>query len=199
MIEVTYTNKYCQFSRAELVARLQANLSSHRFEHCVRVEQTALQLAQNLPNVDLEQVSIAALLHDYAKEVSDDRFLEVIKTNHLDPDLTNWGNFIWHGVVGAEIIADELKITDDGILTAIRQHTVGAPKMSVLAQLVYVADYVEPARNFPDVTYVRTLAQADLGAAVSYETKHTLSYLLTNNKAIHPQAIATYNAWVVGR
>lgn len=199
MQTIEYHKHYFAGSRDQLIAKLKAKLSTHRFEHCLRVEQTALALAASMDDVDLEQVSVAALLHDYAKEVSDEKFIATIKSHHLDADLLNWGNFIWHGAVGAEIIKDELGIEDAAILTAIRQHTVGASNMSLLAQLVYVADYIEPARNFPDVAYVRALAKQDLKLAVSYETKHTLSYLLANNKTIHPQAINTYNAWVVGK
>ena len=120
----------------------------------------------------------------------------MIKAKGLAPDLLNWNNFIWHGVVGAEIIKDELKITDDTILNAVRHHTVGAPQMSTLDQIVYVADFIEAGRDFPGVSEAREIAAKDLTAAVSFETKHTLLYLLNGNKTIYPAAILTYNAYV---
>src|SRR5699024_7290016 len=112
-----------------------------------------------------------------------------------DPDLLNWGNFIWHGEVGAEIIQDELKITDEEILNAVRCHTIGAVQMTTLDKIVYVADYVEPGRDFPGANYAREVAFADLDDGVRYETQHTLQYLLENNQKIYPAAILTYNQW----
>ena len=110
--------------------------------------------------------------------------------------MLNWGNFIWHGVVGAEFIKDELKITDEGILNAVRRHTVGAPEMTTLDQIVYVSDYVEPNRSFPDVEIARSLAYANLKQAVIFETKHTLQFLMSSSSKIYPDAILTYNAFV---
>ena len=117
----------------------------------------------------------------------------------MDPDLLNWGNFIWHGEVGARIINQELGITDQEILDAVRFHTVGAPHMTPLQQLTYVADFIEPGRDFPDVATARAVAQTSLEQAVVYETKHTLTYLMANDRPIYPAAIATYNAWIGNR
>ncbi len=75
-------------------------------------------------------------------------------------------------------------------------HTVGAKEMTMLDQIVYVADYIEPGRDFPGVDQARQLAAESLRAAVEFETKHTLLYLMNNDKTIYPAAILTYNAYV---
>ncbi|GBG95628.1 hypothetical protein LFYK43_20870 [Ligilactobacillus salitolerans] len=198
MTEIVYTHHYFAGTRAQLLERVQAKLSDHRFAHVVRVEKAAIKLAQ-LNNVSPEKASIAALVHDYSKERSAAEFKQVIQAHQMDPDLLNWGNFIWHGVVGAQIVSDELGISDPEILNAIARHTVGAPEMTLLDQIVYVADFVEDGRDFPDAQIARSLAYADLQGAVSFETKHTLEYLLSSNTQIYPAAILTYNAWVAGR
>ncbi|GKS80943.1 HD domain-containing protein [Ligilactobacillus pabuli] len=197
MTEIEYSAGFYAGSRQDLLAAVKKSLSQHRFEHVVRVEQAAVKLAQ-LNDVSVEKASIAALCHDYAKERSAEEFKAVIKRANLDPDLLNWGNFIWHGVVGAQIVHDELQITDQEILNAIVRHTVGAPEMTKLDQIIYVADFVEDGRDFPDAQIARSLAYADLKAAVTFETKHTLEYLLSSNRTIYPTAILTYNAWVAG-
>ena len=197
MTEIEYSAGFYAGSRQDLLAAVKKSLSQHRFEHVVRVEQAAVKLAQ-LNDVSVEEASIAALCHDYAKERSAEEFKAVIKRANLDPDLLNWGNFIWHGVVGAQIVHDELQITDQEILNAIVRHTVGAPEMTKLDQIIYVADFVEDGRDFPDAQIARSLAYADLKAAVTFETKHTLEYLLSSNRTIYPTAILTYNAWVAG-
>lgn len=192
---VEYQKHYYAGSREELIAKVKEQVSEKRFKHILGVEQAALKLAQD-NDYELEKASVAALVHDYAKERSDSEFKALIAQTGLEQDLLNWNNFIWHGVVGAEIIKNELKITDEEILNAVRRHTVGAKEMTTLDQIVYVADYIEPGRDFPGVDQARQIAAKSLRAAVEFETKHTLLYLMNNNKTIYPAAILTYNAYV---
>ena len=184
--------------REELLTRVAASVSEYRYKHILGVEQAARKLALRF-NEDEELASIAALVHDYAKERSDADFKQVIMANGLDQDLLNWNNFIWHGVVGAEIIRAELNINDERVLNAVRKHTVGAAVMTTLDKIIYVADFIESGRDFPGVELARKLAEKDLDLAVAYETKHTLEYLLAQNKTIYPAAILTYNAYVAGK
>lgn len=102
-------------------------------------------------------------------------------------------------MVGAEIIKAELNINDERVLNAVRKHTVGAAVMTTLDKIIYVADFIEAGRDFPGVELARKLAEKDLDLAVAYETKHTLEYLLAQNKTIYPAAILTYNAYVAGK
>ena len=192
---VEYQKHYYAGSRKELIAKVKEQVSEKRFKHILGVEQAALELAQ-ANDYELEKASVAALVHDYAKERRDSEFKALIVQTGLEQDLLNWNNFIWHGVVGAEIIKKELKITDEEILNAVRRHTVGAKEMTMLDQIVYVADYIEPGRDFPGVDQARQLAAESLRAAVEFETKHTLLYLMNNDKTIYPAAILTYNAYV---
>lgn len=192
---VEYQKHYYAGSRKELIAKVKEQVSEKRFKHILGVEQAALELAR-ANDYELEKASVAALVHDYAKERSDSEFKALIVQTGLEQDLLNWNNFIWHGVVGAEIIKKELKITDEEILSAVRRHTVGAKEMTMLDQIVYVADYIEPGRDFPGVDQARQLAAESLRAAVEFETKHTLLYLMNNDKTIYPAAILTYNAYV---
>lgn len=185
---------YYAGTRAELAAQVEPQMSAKRFAHVLRVEEMALALAEHY-QVDEQLVSIAALTHDYAKERPDADFLAVIKENHLDPDLKIWGNNVWHGVVGAELVAEELHIYDERILTAIRQHTIGGAAMSSLSQILYMADYIESGRTFPGVEEVRALAFDDLAASVGWQTQHTLNYLITQKLPVYPGTLETYNVW----
>ena len=195
MIELKYTEDYYPGTREELISKLKASLSQERFEHCLRAEQCAIKLAK-LNDYNLELASIAGLVHDYAKERSDSEFKKEIFQKNLDKSLLKWGNFIWHGEVGAEIIRDELNIKNKLVLDAVRNHTVGNVHMNTLDKIVYVADYIEPGRVFPDVDFARNIAFQNLDDAVKFETKHTLQYLMQANHKIYPEAILTYNKWV---
>lgn len=193
--DLVYQHHYVPMTRSELVERLRNALRESRFNHVLRVEATAIKLAKQY-GVDVEKASIAGLCHDYAKQRPDEDFIEEIKKKGLNPDLLNYGNAIWHGVVGAELIKDELGIWDEDILNAVRHHTTGAPVMTKLEQVIYMADYIEPARDFNGVDKARTLTATSLEAGVAFQTKHTLAYLVTNGKPVYPKTIDTYNAWV---
>ena len=192
---IVYHEHLLPLTRLELIDRLKEALSQERFEHVCRVEKTAMELAQ-LNDVDVEQASIAGLCHDYAKQRSDKDFIQIIRDKKLNPQLLNYGNAIWHGIVGAEMVKDELGVHDEDILNAIRQHTTGNSYMTKLAQIIYMADYIEPGRDFPGVEEARQITKHDLGAGVAYQTKHTLEYLIQKGQPVYPQTLATYNAWV---
>jgi predicted HD superfamily hydrolase involved in NAD metabolism len=189
-----YNKHYYKGEREELVATVQTAMSDYRFQHVLRVEQMALRLAEKY-DVDAEAASVAALTHDYAKERSDEDFLSVIVTKHLDADLKNWGNEVWHGIVGAELVKDELGIQNQDILDAIRQHTTGSAYMTLLSQVLYMADYIETGRDFPRVAEVRDLTFESLSAGIAWQTTHTLSYLVEKGVRIYPGTLVTYNEW----
>lgn len=188
-------NPYTEEARLLLVQQVQMQMSEARFEHVLGVEQSAIALAKRY-GCSVEKASIAALTHDYAKERSADEFRFIIENKGFDLNLLRWGNAIWHGFVGAYFVEHELGITDHDILEAIRLHTTGAPQMSLLSKIIYVADYIEPGRDFPGVEEARRLAVLDLNQAVAFETKQTLQYLIGKNVPIYPKTIETYNQWV---
>jgi predicted HD superfamily hydrolase involved in NAD metabolism len=190
-----YSGNYTRLERELLMQRVQMQMSEKRFRHVLGVEETAIALAGRY-GASLEKASIAALTHDYAKERSDDEFKLVIRRDNFDLDLLNWGNEIWHGLVGANFVQRDLEIDDEEILQAIRVHTTGAAEMSLLDKIIYVADYIEPGRNFPGVEEAREIALRNLDNAVAYETKHTLLHLVSKEVPIYPKTIETYNKWV---
>ena len=110
--------------------------------------------------------------------------------------MLQYGNAIWHGVVGAYFIERDLGIHDETILNAVRRHTIGAPEMTVIDQILFVADFIEPGRDFPGVAQARETAFADLAAGVRFEILNTLTFLIEGQKKIYPKTIDTYNAWV---
>ncbi|WP_086443954.1 bis(5'-nucleosyl)-tetraphosphatase (symmetrical) YqeK [Candidatus Enterococcus lemimoniae] len=193
-----FSGKYTSFKREELMQEVQMHMSERRFQHVLGVEETAVALAAKY-GASEEKASIAALTHDYAKERPNEEFEMIIQRDGYDQELLNYGNAIWHGLVGASMVQRELGIKDEEIIEAIRLHTTGAAKMSLLDKIIYVADYIEPGRNFPGVKEARELALVDLDEAVAYETKHTLLHLIEQEQKIYPKTIETYNYWVVGK
>lgn len=186
---------YAGLSREVLLEKVQSVMSDKRFKHVLGVEKAAIHLAE-INGYDTEKAGLAGLLHDYAKEVPDQTFLDLIDKYQLDPELKNWNNNVWHGMVGIYKIQEDLGVTDKEILHSIETHTVGSTSMSLLDKIVYVADYIEHNRNFPLVEEARVIAEQDLDKAVAFETVHTVEHLAHQALPIFPQTIETYNAYV---
>lgn len=191
---MTYES-YISVGREALLDKMETVMPEKRLRHCLGVEKAARELAECF-GLDVEKAGLAGLLHDYAKKVSDKEFLVLIDKYRLDPDLKNWGNNVWHGMVGIYKIQEDLGIEDAEILRAIEIHTVGSDTMSELDKVVYVADYIEHNRDFPGVDKARELAQRSLNLAVAYETARTVEHLAYKGMPIYPQTLETYNAFV---
>ena len=186
---------YVGITRDQLLVKMQQLLPEKRLKHCLGVEQTAIELAERF-GVDREKAGLAGLLHDYAKKLSDEEFLALIDKYALALTLKEWGNNVWHGLVGVYKVREDLGLSDPEILRSIEIHTVGSAQMSDLDKVVYVADYIEPNRDFPGVEEARELARISLNRAVAYETAHTVEYLAHKGLPIFPQTLETYNAYV---
>ena len=62
--------------------------------------------------------------------------------------------------------------------------------MNLLEKIVYVADYMEPNRDFPGVEQMRELAFSDLDAALKMGLETTLEYLKEQKNEVSPESIA---------
>ncbi|MDK6233022.1 bis(5'-nucleosyl)-tetraphosphatase (symmetrical) YqeK [Aerococcus sanguinicola] len=193
--EMTYQKNLIQVSRAELLDRAQARLSKKRFRHLLGVEEAAVHLADRYGE-DKERASIAALLHDYAKEASLDELQAFADHPGYDPDWPEAGNAIWHGPLAVLMAKRDLGLDDRLIEQAVWNHTLGSLAWTDLDKILYIADYIEANRDFPGVKEARKVAEKSLDAAVDYKIRHSLMHLLETRKPIHPQTIAVYNQWV---
>lgn len=186
---------YIGLTRESLLEQLKTQLSPKRLQHMLGVEKASIYLAE-INGYDTEKAGLAGLLHDYAKELPDQAFLDLIDKYELADELRNWGNEVWHGLVGIYKIQEDLGLKDKDILRAIEIHTVGSSEMTTLDKIVYVADYIECNRDFPGVDKARELAEQSLDKAVAYETAHTVEHLAHRAVPIYPQTIETYNAYI---
>lgn len=193
--DIVYDKSWIPYTREELLAKIEKSMSPRRFNHVLGVEKTAIELAEKYGG-DVNMASLAALVHDYAKERSDLVFFDLIRANERFRPLIPFGNNIWHSILGAELVRYELDVHNEEVLHAVQVHTTGAPRMSLLDKILFVADYIEPGRKFSGVKTARLLAEDDLNAAVAYELKHTLLHLIELNQPVYPLTIEAYNKWV---
>lgn len=163
---------------------LSTKLSAKRYQHVLNVAQTAVLLARS-KGYDVHIAYLTGLLHDCAKYMDDESMLKAAEDNHISLDDTEKEAVqLVHAKVGAYFAQEKYGITDEDILNAIRYHTTGRPNMSLLEKIIYIADYIEPGRNFDNdfLNIVRTEALSDLDNALLMILEHTYSYLLKTCK-----------------
>jgi predicted HD superfamily hydrolase involved in NAD metabolism len=174
---------------AEAFAR--SRLSDSRYEHTLRVADTAEGLAR-AHELDADRARLAALVHDSAREIGPDEFLKLAETWHLQvDDPERQSPKLLHGPVAAERAKRELGIEDGEVLEAVRAHTTGKPGMGPLALVLYVADKIEPARDYPSVGRLRELAREDLRGAALESMRRAIAHNEARGKATHPASIET--------
>lgn len=171
-------------------------LSTKHFHHSLRVEETAAKLAL-AHDVDEEKAALTGLLHDYGKAYPEKQLLQLAVQFQLVDDITLYETNLLHGPVGAWLLERDLEIDDSIILEAVRIHTTGNEKMTSLAQVVYLADYIEPQRSCPGVEKIRELAFDDLTKALLYSVDLTIKYVLERQRIVHPDSIAFRNSLII--
>jgi predicted HD superfamily hydrolase involved in NAD metabolism len=145
---------------------------------------------------DKEKVRIAAILHDYCKYWSPEELISWIKRFDLPADLLDYHPELWHAPVGAEVAREEFGIEDEEILNGIRYHTTGRPGMSLVEKIIFLADYIEPGRQFPGVDLVRNYAKIDIDKAILQALDNTICYLIERKQSIYPLTLLTRNSFL---
>ena len=173
----------------EADAFARSRLSEKRYEHSLRVADTAVDLAL-AHGLDADRARLAALLHDAAREMEPEEFLDLSREWCLrvgDPERQS--PKLLHGPVAAELAKRELGIDDEEVLEAVRAHTTGRPGMGPFALVLYVADKIEPARDYPSVGRLRTLAREDLHRAAEESLRRAIAHNEERGKATHPASV----------
>ena len=183
---------------ALLKSELSKRLSSGRYNHVLRVTETAQHLAL-LHGVSVEKAELAALFHDIAKCMDPTSLRLLMIKNEVDQRLLNFHHELWHAQVGAIIAESEFNVTDKEVLNAIRYHTTGRTGMSKLEQIIYIADMTEPGRNFPGVENLREYATDNLEKAMGACIHQSVQYLVIKGVPVFPDSIDCYNEHVIKR
>lgn len=163
-----------------------------RFNHSLGVCDMTVELIKihNLP-VDMNKAKIAAILHDYAKYSPFEEFEAVAKAYHKEDILKDEYKKVWHALLGRYIVADDLGIDDEEILSAIETHSTGNKDMSVLQEVIYLADCVEEGRTDEYFTNIRKIAKKNYKKAIAIFLHDTISFVAKDpTKSLHPYTLA---------
>ncbi|KZE41934.1 phosphohydrolase [Brevibacillus parabrevis] len=179
-------------NREELLARIRTQMHEKRFNHTLGVAQAARNLALRY-GADPDKAELAGLLHDYCKCWPVEKMFEILVRHDMPTELLEGEKELWHAFAGAIVIQTDLGVTDTDILQAVRYHTTGRARMSLLEKVVCVADYIEPNRIFPGVDEIRALSEKNLDQALALALGGTIQFLIEKQKTVYPLTLIAYN------
>jgi predicted HD superfamily hydrolase involved in NAD metabolism len=167
----------------------------HRYAHILGVARTAGRLAR-AHGVDPLQARIAGLLHDLARLYPGERLLRECAERGMPIDAFEQANpVVLHARLGAELAHEEFGVADEAILAAIRKHTLAAATMSPLDEILYLADGLEPGRDFIGRADILALAFDDLAAAMAAHLTEALAYQRARELTPAPQTLAALDRY----
>ena len=179
------------------IAFLENRLSPKRFRHSCNVARAARQLAQKY-GADMEQAYFAGLVHDICKEIPFEEQYQLMTAGTFHPDLAELNSRkLWHGIAGAEFIRSEFAVENEDILKAVRFHTVGRAGMSLLEEIIYIADMISEERDYKGVEKMRRLAQNDLQTAMLEALKDAIASVMKKKGLLSQNTIEAYNFYIL--
>ena len=169
----------------EIRARLSKVIRKRRLDHTMLTTCEAVKLAARY-RVDAKKTRLAAILHDCIKlpnkellAYCDEHCCDISEEERKNP-------YLIHSRLGAVIAMEEYGVTDPEVLSAIRHHTLGCVGMSLMDKIIYVADKIEPGRDFEGVDEMREAAYEDINRAMLMVMQHSAEYTAASGRAVNP-------------
>ena len=173
--------------------KLKENIGINRYNHSIRVRDTAIELAKRF-HYDVNKAMVAGLLHDCGKYHDKDYLLkQAFEFGIMDDESLINNRHIIHAPLGAIIAEKEYGVDDVEVLDSIRYHTTGRENMTMLEKIVYLADYIEPERKYDGVEEIRELARENINLAVLKSLENSIFHLLDTQRTIHLDTIKARN------
>ena len=163
-------------------------LDPRRIPHVLGTEETAAALALRW-GADEESARRAALLHDCTKKFDKELQLALCRQYGIEPDAAERreGKLL-HAITGAAVAYADFGVSGE-VRDAIRWHTTGKADMMLLEKIIYLADYIEPTRDFCDLTELRRLAFEDLDGALLLGFTMAVEDLAKKGMPVHPNSV----------
>ena len=162
-----YTKEQIDSLRLEVGERL----SQRRFCHTLGVEKMAVLIGEKcLPDM-IGSLRVAALLHDISKEYSEAEYFDIIKRHNIsmsEEDIA--APALWHSITASYVVMEDFgDYADENVLSAVSNHTVGSPDMTVFDEIILLADYIEEGRTYKNCIDTRESFLSQLSAAEGQE------------------------------
>lgn len=171
-------------------------LSDYRFYHSLCVSESARQLAERY-GADVNKAMIAGILHDATKETDENEQLLLIeKAGMKITDFEKSQKKFYHQISGAAFAKCELGIEDEEILSAIRYHTTGKADMTLMEEIIYLADFISADRSYLDIDEIRARSEIGKEEGLLYATQYTIKSVVSKGRLLHPDTVNAYNYFI---
>ena len=168
-------------------------LKHKRIPHVLGTEQEAIRLAERY-GVDVEKARVAALLHDCTKKLDMESQLALCDHYGIELDeLEQVSLKLLHSKTGAALARDVFGV-DEEIYNAIWWHTTGHANMTLLEKIIYLADYIEPSRDFPGVDKLRSVCYKDLNEGLLLGLEMTIREMTDMGNPVHRATLEARDA-----
>ncbi len=175
---------------------LEEKLSKKRYIHSLNVADKAKKLAEQWGE-DEEKAYAAGLLHDICKDIPHTEQRKLVELSIKDvTDEELMIPQLWHGIAGEVFCRTVLEIDDDDILNSIRFHTVARKDMSMLEEIIYLADLTSADRDYPDVEYMRKLVKKDLKESMIYALQYSIGDVTERKSLLPRHTVEAYNGYI---
>lgn len=162
-------------------------LNPGRVAHVLGCRDTAVALAKRW-GADETDAARAGILHDITKALDGPLQLTLCRAyGKLLDDFSRKYPKTLHALTGA-LVAERIFGENEAVISAIRSHTTGKADMNLLETIIYVADYMEPNRDFPGVDRLRELAFSDLRGALKLGLEMTMDHLRRQGSEVSPES-----------
>ncbi len=162
-------------------------LNPNRVAHVLGCRDTAVELARHW-GADPVDAARAGILHDITKAIDGPLQLTLCEAyGKILSDFSRRYPKTLHALTGS-LVAERIFGENEAVVSAIEHHTTGKADMNLLEKIIYVADYMEPNRDFPGVENLRELAYADMDAALKLGLEMTLEHLKRQGAEVSPES-----------
>ena len=162
-------------------------LKPNRVAHVLGCRDTAVELARHW-GADETDAARAGILHDITKAIDGPLQLTLCEAyGKILSDFSRRYPKTLHALTGS-LVAKRIFGENEAVVSAIEHHTTGKADMSLLEKIIYVADYMEPNRDFPGVEKLRELAFTDMDAALKLGLEMTLEHLKRQGAEVSPES-----------
>lgn len=178
----------CGLSLPELEQAIVGLLKPDRVNHVLGCRDTAVLLARHW-GADDTDAARAGLLHDITKALDGPLQLTLCREYGVEADEFSRQNpKTLHALTGS-LVAERIFGEKTSVVDAIRSHTTGKANMNLLEKILYIADYMEPNRDFPGVEMLRELAYRDIDGALKMGLEMTISLLKEQGRDISQESL----------
>ena len=162
-------------------------LNPNRVKHVLGCRDTAVELAKRW-GADVTDAARAGILHDITKAIDGPLQLTLCDAyGKILSDFSKRYPKTLHALTGS-LVAQRIFGENEAVVSAIEHHTTGKADMNLLETIIYVADYMEPNRDFPGVDKLRELAFSDIQAALKLGLEMTLEHLNRQGNEVSPES-----------